>query len=247
MQFSPMLILHITGGMVGLLSGAAAMTFRKGSRWHGTAGNAFVASMLLMSASATYLAIVKHQNGNILGGIFTFYLVLTAWLTARRRDAKPGIFDWAALSVLLPVGVVVMIYGLEKAFGTIRPHDGVPAGMTLFMGSVILLAAAGDIRMLKRGGISGKQRIVRHLWRMCFGFFIATGSFFLSQAFKLFPALKAARTVLIVPAVLPLILLIFWLVRVRFSTLYGRKLTPRKDSSSGLDRESNYLSPLRSA
>ena len=42
MQFSPMLILHVTGGMVGLLSGAAAMTFRKGSRWHGISGQVFV-------------------------------------------------------------------------------------------------------------------------------------------------------------------------------------------------------------
>ena len=202
--------------------------------------------MLLMSASATYLAIVKHQNGNILGGIFTFYLVLTAWLTARRRDAKPGIFDWAALVIVAPIGALVLAEGLKKALGVVPP-DGVPTGMNFFLGSIILLAAAGDIRMIKHGGIFGRQRIVRHLWRMCFGFFIATGSFFLSQAFKLFPALKATRTVLIVPAILPLILLIFWLVRVRFSTLYGRKLTPRRESSSGLDRESNYLSPLRSA
>lgn len=226
MQFSPILILHISGGIIGLLSGAAAMTLRKGSRWHGTAGNVFVVSMLLMSASATYLAIVKHQSGNILGGIFTFYLVTTAWLTARRKDGKPGIFDWAALSVALPVGVVVLIYGLEKAFGVIVPHDGVPAGMTLFMASVILLAAAGDIRMLKRGGIFGRQRITRHLWRMCFGLFIATGSFFLSQAMKLFPALMAMSSILIIPAILPLILLIFWMFRIRFANAYNRALVP---------------------
>jgi len=34
----------------------------------------------------------------------------------------------------------------------------------------MLLAAAGDIRMLVRGGVFGAKRIVRHLWRMCFGF-----------------------------------------------------------------------------
>jgi uncharacterized membrane protein len=226
MRFSPILILHISGGMIGLLSGAVAMTLRKGSRGHGTAGTVFVASMLLMSASATYLAIVKHQSGNILGGIFTFYLVTTAWLTARRKDGKPGILDWAALSVALPVGTVVLILGLEKAFGVIAPHDGVPAGMTLFMGSVILLAAAGDVRMLKRGGISGRQRIARHLWRMCFGLFIATGSFFLSQAMKLFPVLTAATNVLIIPAALPLILLIFWMFRIRFANAYKRRLVP---------------------
>lgn len=246
MGFSPILLLHVSGGLVGLLSGAAAMTFRKGSRWHQTAGQVFVASMLVMSAAATWLAIMKHQSGNILGGIFSFYLVLTAWLTARRRDAKPGIFDMAALFLMAPIGVAVLTEGAKKALGIIPP-DGVPTGMNFFLGTIILLAVAGDIRMIRRGGIFGRPRILRHLWRMCFGFFVATGSFFLSQIFKLFPALKSAQTVLIVPAILPLILLIFWLVRVRFTNLYERRLASNRDHSSRPNRESDYLSQLRSA
>jgi hypothetical protein len=43
------------------------------------------------------------------------------------------------------------------------------------------MGAAGDIRMLTRGGIAGRERITRHLWRMSFGLYIATGSFFLGQ------------------------------------------------------------------
>jgi hypothetical protein len=88
--------------------------------------------------------------------------------------------------------------------------------MYFFMGSVPLLAAAGDIRMLVRGGISGRQRLVRHLWRMCFGLFIATGSFFLGQQ-QVFPAWLRRTNILFVPAILPLILLIFWLIRVRLT------------------------------
>src|SRR5690348_17996189 len=86
MHYSPTLLLHILGGTLGLVSGAAAVVFRKGSRGHVLAGRVFVASMLTMGAAATYLAIVKHQNGNIGGGILTFYLVGTAWLTVRRKD-----------------------------------------------------------------------------------------------------------------------------------------------------------------
>jgi hypothetical protein len=41
----------------------------------------------------------------------------------------------------------------------------------------MLLAAAGDLRMLLRGGLFGAQRIARHLWRMCFGLFIARDLF----------------------------------------------------------------------
>ena len=88
MRYSPILLVHILGGTLGLVSGTVAVMFRKGSRWHVLAGRVFVASMLTMGAAATYLAIIKHQNSNIGGGILTFYLVGTAWLTARRRDGE---------------------------------------------------------------------------------------------------------------------------------------------------------------
>jgi len=112
-------------------------------------------------------------------------------------------------------------------------QDGVPVGMIFFMGSVMLLAAAGDVRMLVRGGVLGAKRIARHLWRMCFGLFIAAGSFFLGPSNRplrllstgglgqhLSPALFSATLYLIL-SILPLILLIFWLVRVRFTNAYN--------------------------
>ena len=45
-----LLYLHIGGGIVGLLSGAAALALRKGSRPHRMAGNVFFVSMLIMAA-----------------------------------------------------------------------------------------------------------------------------------------------------------------------------------------------------
>jgi hypothetical protein len=74
--------------------------------------------------------------------------------------------------------------------------------MCFFMAGVPLLAAAGDIRMLASGGIAGRQRITRHLWRMCFGLFIATGSFFLGQQ-QVFPAFLRGSIFLTILAVLP--------------------------------------------
>ncbi len=110
-----LLLLHITAGTLGMLSGFVAVFLRKGSRQHGLAGKVFVVSMLSLAASGVYLAILKHQPGNILGGTFTFYLVATAWLTARRRDASTSIFDWGALLVVLGLAAVEMTYGLEAA------------------------------------------------------------------------------------------------------------------------------------
>jgi hypothetical protein len=114
------------------------------------------------------------------------------------------------------------------------PKDGVPAEMHFFMGCVMLLAAAGDVRMLLRGGVSGARRITRHLWRMCFGLFIASGSFFLGPANRPLRLLSAVglrqqlfrvllrEEVLFFLSIVPLLLLIFWLVRIRFTRAYRR-------------------------
>jgi hypothetical protein len=222
MLVSPLLPVHISAGVVGILSGTAAMSFRKGSPRHALAGKVFVIAMMTMSSSAVYLALTKHQMGNVLGGTFAFYLVTTAWLTARRGDGETSLFDWGALLIPLLVGIGLWISGLQVVYGHARSTDGIPVGMHFFMGSVMLLAAAGDIRMLVRGGVFGAKRIVRHLWRMCFGLFVATGSFFLGQQ-QVFPAWLRKTNVLSVPALLPLVLLIFWLFRVWFTSTYRKK------------------------
>src|ERR1700731_2249779 len=148
MRYSPILIAHICAGTIGLLSGTAAMSFRKGTTRHVLAGKVFVASMLCMAVGAVYLAIVKHQPSNIGGGFLTFYLIGTAWLTARRRDGETSRFDWVALLIPLAIGVLTWINGVKVVRSGASSQDGVPVGMSFFMGSVCLLAAAGDVRML---------------------------------------------------------------------------------------------------
>src|SRR5215469_11125422 len=111
----PILVLHICGGLVGLLSGAAAMVLRKGSRLHGIAGQVFVISMLTMAAAGVTLAVMKSQPGNILGGAFTFYLVATAWMTARRVAPETSLFDWGALLIVLTVSAADVTLGTLAA------------------------------------------------------------------------------------------------------------------------------------
>lgn len=220
----PLLVFHVSAGVLAMFAGAAAMSFSKGSRWHRVTGNVFVASMLSMAAAASCLAFKKHQTNNVFGGLLTIYMVATAWATARRRDGDTGFPDWVGFLFALAIGVLGVFHGLQKAAGRV-PQEGSPAFMDIFMSSVILLAALGDLRMLVRG-ISGRRRITRHLWRMCFGWFIATGSFFLGQQ-QVFPAWLRGSPVLLVPALLPLLLLIFWMIRVRFTGVYKKMSMPR--------------------
>ena len=151
MPYTPILVLHICAGTVGLLSGTAALFFRKGSPRHVQAGKVFVASMLIMAVGAVYLGIVKNQPSNIGGGIITFYLIGTGWLTARRREGETSRLDWVALLIPLTLGLLTWVNGIEVLRGGATSQNGVPVGMSFFMGSISLLAAVGDVRMLLRG------------------------------------------------------------------------------------------------
>jgi hypothetical protein len=217
------------------------MSFRKGSSRHVLVGKIFVVSMLTMGVLAVYLAIVRHQPNNIGGGVLTVYLIGTGWLTARRRDGETNRFDWVVLLIPLTLGILTWMTGLKVVRSGASSQDGVPVGMTFFMGSVMLLAGAGDVRMLVRSGVFGAKRIARHLWRMCFGLFIAAGSFFLGPSNRPLRLLSAvglgqnlpsalfSTNLYLILSTLPLVLLIFWLVRVRFTNAFKGKSMPPSD------------------
>ena len=219
---TPILILHICGGIVGLLSGAAAVCFRKGSRRHAGAGNVFAASMLTMAAAGLTLAVMKFQPGNILGGALTMYFVGTSWMTAKRKHLQAGIFDWSAFLLAFLLAGIEVRWGIEAAMSPGGLKYDYPPGPYFFMGSVALMAGVGDLRLIVRNGIAGTQRLARHLWRMCFALFIASGSVFLARQ-HLFPVFMRKTGMLILLSVAPLLVMIYWLVRMRLS----RARTPK--------------------
>ena len=92
--------------------------------------------------------------------------------------------------------------------------QGVPAGMIFFLGTTCLLAGIGDARMIREGGLRGARRLARHLWRMCFALFIATGSFFLGQM-RFLPESLQSLPLTMVLGIAPLPILLYWMWRVR--------------------------------
>jgi hypothetical protein len=198
-----------------MLSGFAAASFRKGSRWHRVTGMMFVYSMLVLSLSGVCLAFRRNEPGNVLGGALTFYLVATAWSVARRRDRATGPMDWGTLLIAISVVAGTVTYGLQATYSPTGMSHGYPIEPYIFLGSVALIAASGDVRLILCGGVSGPQRIARHLWRMCFAWFIASASIFLARA-HLFPAFMRTTGALYMLSLLPLGLMAFWLIRVLF-------------------------------
>lgn len=202
---------HVLTASIGLLSGLLSMLFRKGSGLHGAAGTVFFVSMLTMSATGAYhSAFVVPIAINVVAGLLTFYLVATSWRAARVRTERTGIFDVAALLLAVAVGLYAFACAARTAAGA---PSFVPAPVYLVFGAVAFGGAAGDLRLLRNGGIAGASRLVRHLWRMCLAFLIAILSLYPGQG-QLFPRAVRDTNLLFIPHFLVLGVMLFWIARM---------------------------------
>lgn len=215
-------ILHILGGSVAMTAGLVAVCARKGGRIHRTAGDVFVVAMLVMAVFAAILGLIMPgQIVNVFIAAFTLYLVSTGWLAARKGHETAGTAEKISLAVaiILCVPFALLLFQIltgvalfETAF---RLHGPILVALCVFA-AIIALATLGDVRVVLRGGISGRSRIARHLWRMCFGFVLCLGSGFTNGFARLLPGPYHVPPAFFVPQLLMLVVLIYWLVRVRF-------------------------------
>ncbi len=208
------LVLHVGGGCAGLVSGAVSLCARKGGAVHRGAGQVFVVSMLVMAGLATLTAPLVPQRGNMVGGVFAFYLVLTAWATLRRPAAQVGWFEAIAGVAALGIAAGAFWVGWLGSHSADGMLDGQDTHSAYVLAGVALLAAVFDLRAVWRGGLSRTQLLGRHIWRMCVALFMAAGSFFLGQE-QVFPAYLQGSVLLMLPVLVPLLLMVFWQVRVR--------------------------------
>lgn len=225
-----MLPVHIIGGLIGIASGFVALSALKGATLHRKSGMIFVPAMLIMSASGAVMAMLKLNRGNVMGGALTFYLVTTALLTVRPRVKRVEWMDLAAMLFALAVGIAGFTFGLRALHSATGMLDGYPPPPYFIFGTIALLSAAGDIRMMLAGGLQGPPRIARHLWRMCVALFIAAASFFLVTKRPIglirgllrmlglagqFPQALRIPALFAIPVVVPLLAMLYWLWRVR--------------------------------
>ena len=204
MTTSQLMFIHAPAGLTALLSGVGALMTVKGSTQHRLLGKIFGVSMLLMCASAVYIAYLNKTMDSLFVGLMTFYLVATAWDTAASKEKMIGIFHYAALVYALLVGISALLIELQKA----DPDAPSLYGVVI----VSILVIIGDVRMIVQRGIVGAQRLARHLWRMCLALLLAVISFAF-QVQKNYP-LISQEAALLIPGALVLVTMLYWLFRV---------------------------------
>src|SRR5947208_1444159 len=205
-----LLPIHIAAGGLALVLGAVALSVKKGGTLHRRSGLLFVFVMLVLGISAAIL-------GNLLGGLMAIYFVATALTTVRPVSRWTRRINVVALGVALGLALIDIMAGVV-AFNSPRGFlNGVPFFMLFFIAAVMIVAAIGDLRIMRSGMPRGGPRLARHLWRMCFALFIAAGSFFSirERVAKILPEPFTTAPMRALP-ILPLFgAMFYWLWRVR--------------------------------
>jgi hypothetical protein len=228
---------HATAGTIALATGSIAIAARKGGVWHRRSGLVFVYAMIAMGLTAVGISVYEGKQA-VGGGALAAYLIFTAWTAISPLSAGGRRADMA----LMVLAWIFAIGGFADAFKTLgmpgHQSEGVPAGMHFFLSTVILCAAIGDVRMIRAGGLQGTRRLARHLWRMCFGLFIATGSFVAQLVRMTFmPDWTRSLTVILVLAAGPLVVLLYWMWRVRLRQNLRGLMTARPIMLTGSVRQ----------
>jgi uncharacterized membrane protein len=208
--------IHVAAGGLALVLGAVALLATKGGNIHRRSGLLFVFAMLVMGITAAIL-------GNVGGGLMTVYFVGTALTTVRPVSAWTRTFNVAALIMVVGLALLTIVGGVQAFNSPGGVLKGVPFVMFFFLATVMLLAAAGDARIMRFGAPRGGPRLARHLWRMCFALFIAAGSFFSvrERVAKILPGPFTTAPMRALPILLLFGAMFYWLWRVR-----GRRTLP---------------------
>jgi uncharacterized membrane protein len=207
------LAFHVGTGLTALAAGFLALALRKGGKWHRVGGRVFVVAMIATGITATAISLYEGKE-SFAGGLVTAYLVFTAYTTVKPLPGARRQVDIALMVMAFVFGTLGYVRAVDALGRPGSQIEGVPAGMMFFMTTIVMLAAIGDARMVLAGGITGARRLARHLWRMCFGLFIASGSFLIGQM-KFIPEPIRIGPLLVVLAVSPLVMLLYWMWRVR--------------------------------
>ncbi|HEX6375571.1 MAG TPA: hypothetical protein VFZ91_07600 [Allosphingosinicella sp.] len=221
-----LLWLHIAGGSLALVAGAVAVIARKGGPLHARAGTGFFASMLVLGVTASILEPFRSSPGSPISGVFVCYFVATSWAAARRRDGTTGRFEIVACAVALGTAALMFWSALT---GATTPAG---RGPVFVLAGICLLAGLLDLNAILRAKLTPVQRISRHLWRMCFAFFIATGSFFLGQQ-DVLPKAVRGSPILFALAFAPFAAMAFWLVRLRVAKAIAQSKQSGRFSTGG--------------
>jgi len=136
-----MLVLHVAGGTVALLSGLVAMLTKKGSPPHRLAGKIYFGGMTAVFIGAVFTAIGHHKDFLLMVGFFSYYLTVRGYrvlfLKTLNEGTKAKPIDWAIS--IISAAFIFMLLGWGFWALSLGAGIGIAALLFGILGSIFLL------------------------------------------------------------------------------------------------------------
>lgn len=206
--------IHTPTGTLVLVTAVVAMFAKKGSALHRKAGSWFTVSMMIMLISGIAAAYLKDSIIDMMLGALVMYTVFTAWLAVHHKKNETGLLEVIALIWI--VGFAITAFSIDISW------RGVESPLAyLIWGGLAILCAFGDIRNLYQSGLSGTQRIIRHVWRIGFSLVWAALAFTDKIVKMLGANLKSMQEeqlllIVAIPTMVILITILYWIAKILF-------------------------------
>lgn len=202
-------LIHTAAGTIGLVAATVALFAKKGTALHRKAGNYFTISMLIMLSSGFVAALLKESVDDMFLSVVVMYTVFTAWLTAHRKIGESGFLEYSALVWIVVIAIAACF--VNPSWGDIRNPTIYP-----YWAGFAILCAMGDVHNLFRSGLSGIQRVIRHVWRIGFSLVWAALAFS-DKIIKIQGStIEDSPYIVAIPAILILLTMLYWIINILF-------------------------------
>lgn len=176
---STLVIVHIAGGTLSLISGIVPMIVAKGSNIHRLFGILFFIGMCAVFVTGFSVSIIKQLDFLMLISLFSFYLVVSGYRSLYHKKLHwANTATWLDWSITIIFGLVMLSMLAWGVFQIIRTHGKVGAGIV----SVIfgLIGLRGVIINLVRFSIPPQRKTIwieGHISGMVGGYIAAFTAF----------------------------------------------------------------------
>jgi hypothetical protein len=169
-----LLILHIIGGFIALITGFIASVTKKGGKRHRQAGRVYFWGMTIVFVTAVVIGAARGKWFLFMVGFFSYYLVVRGYriLFLKKLGAgqRAGWLDWSIVLIATMFGASLVVWSLS-----LWPNG--LAIVALVFGIICLLFSAKDIHLFVKGPKRKTHWIFGHISSMGAGY-VATWTAF---------------------------------------------------------------------
>ena len=169
-----LLVVHIIGGFLALITGFMASVTAKGKTRHRQSGRLYFWGMTAVFLTAVPIGILRERWFLFMVGFFSYYLVVRGYriLYLKKLGAgqKAGALDWSIVAIAMTFGVSLVVWSFistSKGFTTVA----------LVFGLICIGFSARDVQLFVFGPRLKNHWIFGHITSMGAGY-IATWTAF---------------------------------------------------------------------